>query len=290
MFICILLIVHYPSTLAQSAREAPVETRSLAAVGYVKVDVGNLRSTPSTASEIVGKLKMGDQVELVEKKGEWYRVVASGLRVGWVHEMLIRVAVSDSIPKSVRSEKTIPPTAVIIVPVGRVREGPSLDSPVKFRLSEGARVPVVDERDEWYHIKLRDGRDGWAHHSLFATVSAPPTIDIKQIKNIHTQLISDEEEKVVFELNGFFTPETFVVTGEQPKVVCDFSGVSLGRDVDHLIPVNGKLIQQITIEPDSGGNPNVRVILALTPENNYQVQPVFYKQNNQYSLIVRPKR
>lgn len=293
--IYMLLSVHQSGALAQStgpdaSREAPIGTGSASGVGYVRVGIGNLRSTPTTASEIIGKLKKGDRVELVEKKGEWYRVVASGLRVGWVHEMLIRVVASDSIPKSVRSGKTIFPTDVFVVPIGRVRERPSLDSPIKFRLKEGARVPIIDKRDGWYHIKLGDGRDGWAHHSLFAAAPLPSPTGIKQIKNIHAQLISSGEEKVVFELSGFFTPETFVVVGEKPKVVCDFSGVSLWRDVDHLIPVNGKLIQQITVEPDSRGNPNVRVILALSPENNYHVQPVFYKQNNEYSLIVRPEK
>lgn len=295
LLICMLLSISHPSALAQSAggivtRATPTGTSSPGGVGYVKVDIANFRSAPTTASKIIGKLKRGDRVALVEKKGDWYRVVATGLRAGWVHGMLIRMAVSDPEPKSIEPEKAVPHTAVLIVPVGRVRAQPSLDSPIIFRLQEGNTATIIAVEDEWNHIRLSDGRTGWSHQSLFQKDMLPPPTGLKQIRSVHARLISDEEETVVFELNGYFAPETFVVPGEKPKVVCDFSGVFLGEKVGRLIQVDGKLIQQITIEPNRRGKANVRVILALMPENNYKIQPVFYKQDNLYSLIVRPRK
>jgi hypothetical protein len=64
-------------------------------------------------------------------------------------------------------KKAFPRVLAIKVPVGRVREGPSLNSRIKFRLKKGQMVSIVEQKDEWYLVKLPDGRAGWAHQILF---------------------------------------------------------------------------------------------------------------------------
>ena len=56
----------------------------------------------------------------------------------------------------------------IRVRIGRVREKPALNARVTFRLKQGATLSIVDMRGDWYRIRLRDGRTGWAHQSLFS--------------------------------------------------------------------------------------------------------------------------
>ena len=61
-------------------------------------------------------------------------------------------------------KKTVPKVVTVRVPVGRVREGPSLNSRIKFRLKKGRTVSIVERKDDWYLIARGTG---WAHQSLF---------------------------------------------------------------------------------------------------------------------------
>ena len=49
----------------------------------------------------------------------------------------------------------------------RVREAPSLNSRVLFKLDKGEEVAVTSYKDDWYNIVLKDERTGWSHKSLF---------------------------------------------------------------------------------------------------------------------------
>jgi len=339
-------------------------------VGLVKVEVGNLRSAPSTQAAVVGKLMKGELVTITAEKGEWYRVTVSDDRVGWAHRMLLLKTGTDTGPAVTVSEGPVAPNAIVRVPIGRVRGDPSLDSPIRFRLKKGdavaivggqgewhrillgdgrsgwahrslleavpptpaplkaastapgvgtailsvpigrvrampgvdaeivfrlkrgARVSVIETRADWYRIILRDGRSGWAHRSLLTPeVSIPPAVapGTREIRSVYAQVVSNEEEKVVFELNGLFEPKLFVVTGKRPKVVCDFFDVSLDQGIGPVVPFDGKLVERISIEPDEKVQSYVRVILSLVPENNYHVQPRFQPSGNLYALVVTLK-
>jgi len=53
------------------------------------------------------------------------------------------------------------------VSIGYVRDEPSVDSKIKFRLKNGDIASVIGIRGDWYLVKLEDGRTGWAHQTLF---------------------------------------------------------------------------------------------------------------------------
>ena len=61
-------------------------------------------------------------------------------------------------------KKTVPRVVTVRVPVGRVREGPSPDSRIKFRLKKGRTVSIIERKADWYLIARGTG---WAHQSLF---------------------------------------------------------------------------------------------------------------------------
>ncbi|NVM26555.1 MAG: SH3 domain-containing protein, partial [Desulfobacterales bacterium] len=63
-----------------------------------------------------------------------------------------------------RMKKTVPRVVTVRVPVGRVREGPSLNSRIKFTMKKGRTVSIIERKDDWYLIARGTG---WAHQSLF---------------------------------------------------------------------------------------------------------------------------
>jgi tetratricopeptide (TPR) repeat protein len=51
-------------------------------------------------------------------------------------------------------------TAVVVPDEAEVRTGPG-NYAVKFKLHDGTRLKLVDSREEWYQIRLADGKRGW---------------------------------------------------------------------------------------------------------------------------------
>lgn len=96
---------------------------------------------------------------------------------------------------------------------------------------------------------------------------------------------SDKGEMVLFKLNGFYPP---LVKGEEegtPVVHCDFAGTRLAEEVIAEKLVKGKYIEKILVKKLDDLD-LVRVTLELTPNNNYDLQQVFFKEDNLFVIIV----
>ena len=64
---------------------------SLAAnTAKVTVNVANLRETPDENSTILEQLTLNEEVEVLEKEGDWYKVIARRI-TGYVRQDLIAV-------------------------------------------------------------------------------------------------------------------------------------------------------------------------------------------------------
>lgn len=61
--------------------------------GYITTEILNMRSTPdlTSSNNIVRKLKLYEQVTLLEKQGEWYHITASGNLDGYVYTDYVKI-------------------------------------------------------------------------------------------------------------------------------------------------------------------------------------------------------
>ncbi len=96
---------------------------------------------------------------------------------------------------------------------------------------------------------------------------------------------SSRGEKVTFHLTGFHPPTVSAVEKDNPRVICDFAGMELAKAVEQNIIAKGKYIERITItklsKPDT-----IRATLSLTPNRDYDLQQIFFKNDNLFVLIV----
>lgn len=96
---------------------------------------------------------------------------------------------------------------------------------------------------------------------------------------------SDKGEMVHFKLNDFYPPIVFGIEKGQPRVVCDFINTDIAKGVELHIDSNGKYIEKIRTakheDPDK-----VRVVLDLVANKNYDLQQVFFKEDNLFVIIV----
>ena len=59
-------------------------------VGVLTGDKVNVRAKPNSESSVLGQLRKGDSVKLLEKMNNWYKVEPPAGTVGWVHADFVR--------------------------------------------------------------------------------------------------------------------------------------------------------------------------------------------------------
>ena len=96
---------------------------------------------------------------------------------------------------------------------------------------------------------------------------------------------SNKGEMVIFRLNDFYPPTVSAIEKETPRVHCDFMDMNLGPDVNKEIFANGKFVERIRTTQHEGPN-RVRVALDLSADRDYDLQQVFFKNDNLFVIIV----
>ncbi len=111
-------------------------------------------------------------------------------------------------------------------------------------------------------------------------------IETPQIRFISFDAAKPGEERVRFRLNGFFPPKISTQEETSPEVICDFPGTSLTKDIEGDIVTGGNLVQRIRVKKMKSGA-DVRVVLELSQDKNFDLQQIFFRDGNLFVLIVR---
>lgn len=145
----------------------------------------NIRSNPSTESEIVGKLYRGSAADILEwLEGDWVKIVSGDVQ-GYIASNYLATGrkAETMVDKYAEKYATVVNTQTL-----RVREEPSKDARTLELIPLGERYPVVEESGEWVKIIIGtddNGRDftGYVHK------------DYVEIEVIFKKAISIEEEQ-----------------------------------------------------------------------------------------------
>ena len=122
--------------------------------GTVKVsDSLNVRSGVGTSYSVVGSLKNGTSVEIVETSGNWYKI-KYGNGYGYVSKDYITLQ-NRSI-----AENTITKEGTVVTVALKVRESNNFDSNVIGTIAMGQKVSVIEDDNEWGKISYK-GIDGY---------------------------------------------------------------------------------------------------------------------------------
>jgi SH3-like domain-containing protein len=176
--------------------------------------------------------------------------------------------------------------------LGNVRTGPALTFPVIGKLRKGDKVKAISRKDKWCKISFHGDQVGWAHESLFSRTYKTQVAGagiFKQIKDIRFEISPEGGETVIFRLNGCHPPKTFALDDGRPRVVCDFLDTSLGAGIGRLLKTRGEIIQQVRINLYKGPGSRVRVVFDLVSQENsdYEIQPMFFKDESIYALTIK---
>lgn len=111
----------------------------------------------------------------------------------------------------------------------------------------------------------------------------------KMMLSLDVQKNDPAGEVLKVTLNGFYPPQVSPAEGPSPRIICDFMDVALGKGIPKVLPVNGKYITQVRVGLHTQPIKKVRIVLDLVPENNYEVEQLFYQQENLYTMVVKKR-
>ena len=111
------------------------------------------------------------------------------------------------------------------------------------------------------------------------------TMEGPELEYVKFDASSPKGEMVMFKLNGFHPPVVHGVEEGIPRVICDFNNTKLTGSAKNLIKTDGKFVKIIrtskTKKPEK-----IRVVIDLEPNRSYDLQQVFFKEDNLFVIIV----
>ncbi|RDI44110.1 SH3 domain-containing protein [Falsibacillus pallidus] len=143
--------VEYSDSPAPSSPSSGNQTM----MAVVKVDNLNVREEPSLNGNIVGSVKSGERVKLIEEKNDWMKIELSQGSTGWVAGWFMeKTMAAPSKGNDVSSSKG---TAVILYNGTNIRKQPSVQSGIALRANAGDSFRIKGVTGDWVEIYLSNG-------------------------------------------------------------------------------------------------------------------------------------
>ena len=261
---------------------------------------GKVHKQPSENARVVGFVRQGEMVTVFLRNGDWYAVNFGDNMVGWVPRRIFATPEPFEAPEE-EEFRPGPQTGVedqvaeelllAVVPAG-LRENPNPEENPSSSLDGTEKLKLIHTKGSWLRVELESGGTGWIHSNFVAMAKAGEKTE-QTGPAVITAIGADKSEKnmetVKVDIDRVFVPETFVLEGEKPRIVCDFFGATLHPDVAKEIVVNGQYIEKIRIGAYENPERKLRIVLDLKVGKDYEVQQVFFEKESLYSLSVLEK-
>jgi hypothetical protein len=97
---------------------------------------------------------------------------------------------------------------------------------------------------------------------------------------------ADGKVGVFVQRNGFFTAKCLTISGTPLRLVCDFAGADLAKNVRRKIDARSDIVLLVRVGLHREPEKKVRIVLELDPARDYVIDQLFVKKDNQYVLVV----
>ena len=136
--------------------------------GYV-----NVRQTPDSEGEVVGKLYNHSAGTWLGKEGDWYKI-SSGNVVGYVKGEYVKTG-QAAVKLAAEVGERI---AVVNTTTLKIREEASLEASVLGLVPMEDQLTVLEETDEWVKVSIEEG-DGWVSREFVSVSTEFPKAESK---------------------------------------------------------------------------------------------------------------
>ncbi len=181
-------LVDIPEAVVYALNQVPAEAippPPPPKVGVVREDNVNLRDGPGTNYVSMAKMRLGQELTLIEQYQGWF-LVEYGQLYGWVTSEFLNIVdgVVERVPVATSIPDPNPPLVGAVLENNvNVRRGPGTAYDRITSLKVGTTVNLLARHKDWYRIQLPDGTKAWIFSDLLrvspmAARRVPVTNDI----------------------------------------------------------------------------------------------------------------
>ncbi|WP_066257824.1 N-acetylmuramoyl-L-alanine amidase [Neobacillus drentensis] len=140
--------------------------------GTVTANSLSVRSGPSLNTPLLGSVSMGQSFTIVDEQNNWAKIEYKTGSFGWVAGWFLE-------KKTVKSQsgQAVKERIITIIHTGtNIRKGPNVQSAVVERANKGGKFHVNTVINDWYEIKLNNGKLGYVAGWLVSINGTNPQI------------------------------------------------------------------------------------------------------------------
>ncbi|RFB17645.1 N-acetylmuramoyl-L-alanine amidase [Bacillus sp. HNG] len=263
--------------------------------GTITASILNVRDQPNLQGRIIGKLKQNANVTITNEREVWLEIVFGGSSA-WIHrDFVAGISSTEEKPSQPAAPQT--PTnqgkiGVVTASSLNVRDSSSLSGKVIGSLKQGNKVTIEEEVNNWSHITLSNGTNGWvASWYLDIQLDTPTTEEpssgktaVKILYNgTNIRSGSSTSHSVVARGNEGDSFTMVAKEGDWYKI--NLPGNKIGYVAGWLVSVNGteNIVERpgvnqylkgktIVIDPGHGGNDSGAIGVSGTYEKTLNLR------------------
>ncbi|MCP3872824.1 MAG: SH3 domain-containing protein [Desulfobacteraceae bacterium] len=116
----------------------------------INAGIANMRSGPGTKYDVLWQVERYHPVQIIEKKGNWYKIKDFENDTAWLHKSLLGKTVG----------------VITIKEKCNVRSKPAKSGGILFTVEKGVPFKVLARKGNWIKIEHADSDVGWIYKTL----------------------------------------------------------------------------------------------------------------------------
>ncbi len=229
--------------------------------GIVNLSVANLHIEPDLASEMATQALMGTPVQIMKESDGWHLVQTPDNYISWIESDAV-VPIDSAEWEGWRNANRV----IYLADNGLIFDTPAMKTPVSDVVM-GNILEVVDTKSKLLHLKMPDGRQGyapssqWLNFNRFRSEIIPDTANIRQLAthftgrpylwggtSVHAMDCSGFSKTVYF-MNGFILARDASLQakyGQTIDIQKDFSQLQTGDLIFFGRPKTNEVPERVT--------------------------------------------
>ncbi|TKC20050.1 SH3 domain-containing protein [Robertmurraya kyonggiensis] len=161
-----------PTSTTPSTPSTP-SASTAGVTGKVTATSLNVRSKGDLSGQVVGNVSKGQSLKILEEANNWVKIEYKTGKTGWIASWYIEKSASTS-----SSSDSVKNSTLTIDNNGtNIRSSASLNASVIARADAGQTFSIVKIHNDWYEIKLANGKSGFVAGWIVTVSSGVPQVE-----------------------------------------------------------------------------------------------------------------
>ncbi|MCT4565613.1 MAG: SH3 domain-containing protein [Maledivibacter sp.] len=194
----------------------------------------NIRQAPKTGSEVLTKLSIGEEVDVLSNDSNWYLIETTSKTQGWILNDLI----------AVDEEKDLLKKGMITADTLNVRKEPDIDSGIIATLSKKDEITIINTENEWYEISVDKEKKGWIHRDYVEikpnysrAIIVGDNVNLRKERSIDSEILDTLNIETYIYIKDYLDDWYNIITakGQEGWIHKDYVSIVFGDSIENTV-------------------------------------------------------